>query len=969
MKQNKLLLSIFLLLTIVTGCTNILNEEQVGTITFASSSQSRAAVSAEQLTNVILTGINNGIPTELGKWNTFTETKNAEIKVLLGTWDFTLEASYKDIKYKGTIQNKIIKKGNNTLVFKLEKEKEEIAKPDTGSKNKTTIANFGTTYKKLASEPKNANKTIEIEITEPVITLEDWTSVATALNKVENNVYVSLKTTLGNFTRTGTFTPEQQPKALKGVTFLNSTGKTLEIPLGTFSLCPAVESITILGNNITVKSGSLTEIKKLKTFQVYGDNTILEEGSVPGNTTNINITGKNCNIAWMVLGSNFGTEVIEELIINGQGTTIANQAFSGSKIKSIKFQEDIKNLNEGLFNNCPELISVQLPKTLESIGANAFNSCTKLSTITIPETVTKIDFNAFYGCSELTTITLPSKITTIPNGLFNGCSKLSSIIIPANVTSIGNNAFYLCSALTSIEIPANVTNIGTSAFASCTNLASVTFKNPNGWILKGTQNTPVPEGTLNNPTKAAEYLKTNSDKNFVKENTALTKQINYNIVNSNGEKLSTTPTEYSINTGLTLPAASDLETVTIPSNAAVKLEWHKFSDLSDAAITKLEVSECENQATLDLYGKITYTTPVGTASDGITALYNSFTKVGTYSVELTDTITTPELWNTVKTALTQPADKTGVNVALSVGFEGLTTTDKNTKTAEGGITTAAATTAATAVTEVIILPGTTTIGDKVFQDFTNLHKVTLDGSVTNCGNLTFDGCSLSEINYKGTLLQWCTIDHHYSRLHPPLADKTTPEYSLIIDGKEITTEVTIPKEVTTLSSGVFKNCHKITTIILPDTITSAGVQTFSYCKGLITVNIPTTLTEIPEKMFYACESIQSINVPTNITKFGTSAFGKCTGLTEITLNDGLKRMNGNIFEGCTALPSLTIPKTVNYIGNQFVNKCDNLTSITFAFPTGWTTGGTSIDLSTPSNNATMLKGSNVGSTLENKSIK
>lgn len=355
--------------------------------------------------------------------------------------------------------------------------------------------------------------------------------------------------------------------------------------------------------------------------------------------------------------------------------------------------------------------------------------------------------------------------------------------------------------------------------------------------------------------------------------------------------------------------------------------------------------------------------PIKTTIPELGSLYNKLVNLnipGTYKIEIDETISNLSQWDGVKTALN--TEQGGVKVSLYANFNNLGSPEG---TPSGSVP------APQAITEMTVLPETKIIGKHVFKGFTNLKKITLYGDLVDCGIQTFLDCNLSTIDYKGTMAQWCSLDHHYSRLHPPTVtvSSSNPDYTLIIDGKEINNEVTIPNGVTTLSSGVFKNCHKITKINLPDTIKTASVQTFAYCKNLSTVNIPTSLKEIPEKMFYACQAIQNINVPANITKFGTSAFGKCTGLTEITLNDGLKQMNGNVFEGCAALTSLTIPKTVNYIGNQFVKGCDSLNSVDFKEKTGWKAGSSPVDLSNPNNVATQLKSTYVNDALKNSNIK
>ena len=60
--------------------------------------------------------------------------------------------------------------------------------------------------------------------------------------------------------------------------------------------------------------------------------------------------------------------------------------------------EKITALNNGLFQNCTALKSVELPEGLTKIGSNVFKNCEALHRIEIPESVTSIGFNAFYNC-------------------------------------------------------------------------------------------------------------------------------------------------------------------------------------------------------------------------------------------------------------------------------------------------------------------------------------------------------------------------------------------------------------------------------------------------------------------------------------------------------------------------------------------------------------------------------------------
>jgi hypothetical protein len=112
-------------------------------------------------------------------------------------------------------------------------------------------------------------------------------------------------------------------------------------------------------------------------------------------------------------------------------------------------------------------------KPVTTIGENAFYY-SEIRSVTIPSTVTSIDAGAFYGCEFLNRISLPTSVTSIGDSAFSW-SGLNSVTIPSSVTAIGNTAFSYCENLNSLTIPSNVAKIGNSAFSDCWSLSSVTI--------------------------------------------------------------------------------------------------------------------------------------------------------------------------------------------------------------------------------------------------------------------------------------------------------------------------------------------------------------------------------------------------------------------------------------------------------------------------------------------------------------
>lgn len=125
------------------------------------------------------------------------------------------------------------------------------------------------------------------------------------------------------------------------------------------------------------------------------------------------------------------------------------------------------------FNQCTELVTVQLPSTIKTLGIYTFNGCTALTEVNIPDGITTIPYGCFY-LTGLTSVKLPSSVTTIDKYAFAYSANLSDINITDNITYIGEAAF--CgSGLKSVTVPSSITEIEKYTFSICTKLESVTL--------------------------------------------------------------------------------------------------------------------------------------------------------------------------------------------------------------------------------------------------------------------------------------------------------------------------------------------------------------------------------------------------------------------------------------------------------------------------------------------------------------
>lgn len=204
--------------------------------------------------------------------------------------------------------------------------------------------------------------------------------------------------------------------------------------------------------------------------------------------------------------SSFGSTAIEEFIFPENLKVIATNAFNNctnlieievpnreivlergafshcSNLKKLVIPEKVK-VKEAVFGNCPKFVTagpigggydVEF-NWKDTIPYDAFSNCTGLESIVLPSTITEIGDNAFYECTNLKSIKLPHNIERINNLLFYGCKSLTEIEIPVGVTTIEADPFYECRNLTKVTIPKTVTSISSNTFQHCYDLTIYGF--------------------------------------------------------------------------------------------------------------------------------------------------------------------------------------------------------------------------------------------------------------------------------------------------------------------------------------------------------------------------------------------------------------------------------------------------------------------------------------------------------------
>ncbi len=281
-----------------------------------------------------------------------------------------------------------------------------------------------------------------------------------------------------------------------------------------FGNCNSIENIS-LPSTLKKMSNSFEKCSLLKSISIPESVNEMSKNAFSGciNLESINVDENN---ATYHSSGNCLIETTSKTLIkgcknsiipnDGSITNIHSSAFSGSNIESISIPNGIKEIPNGLFDDCWLLKEVKLPSTLLEIGSNAFSNCVSLSAIEIPNGVTTIKFGAFAGCSSLKTLSIPNTVSIIEDNVFYNCNNLHynvydncnyigneqnpylllvSIINldieSCNINSmtkiIGYKAFKNCTSLLSISIPSSVSTISNSAFYGCSKLETLNLSN------------------------------------------------------------------------------------------------------------------------------------------------------------------------------------------------------------------------------------------------------------------------------------------------------------------------------------------------------------------------------------------------------------------------------------------------------------------------------------------------------------
>lgn len=190
---------------------------------------------------------------------------------------------------------------------------------------------------------------------------------------------------------------------------------------------------------------------------------------------------------------------------------------------------------------------------------------------------------------------------------------------------------------------------------------------------------------------------------------------------------------------------------------------------------------------------------------------------------------------------------------------------------------------------IVAVEGVRKLGDSVFQNYTDITKVTLADSIEALGRNAFSGCtSLKEV----------------------------------VTGKS--------SKLISLDDSCFMNCTSLEKFDLPAALRGLGNAAFYGCK-LKEVVIPDGMTTISSAAFYNCASLEKVTLPESLTIIGQSVFNGCISLKEVIFlsGGGITQISSYSFNNCTSLESIILPPTIQYIDSDAFDNCTALKTVYF----------------------------------------
>ena len=563
-----------------------------------------------------------------------------------------------------------------------------------------------------------------------------------------------------------------------------------------------------------------------------------------------------------------------------------DQTFQNSGLMNLENTEQVKTLQNGVFQNC-NMDSISLPNCTSLGWDSNFRGCTNLKSAKLPK-IQELTGNDFEGCTSLQSVEL-GNVTSIGGNAFNGCSSLQYVDLK-NVTSIEEYAFNECTSLQNVDLNPNITNIGNQAFSNCpflTKIENIDFPNctsigDNVFIgLKNIKAVKLPQckSIGQYAFSGCEQLKDISIPNIVSLGTyAFTGcQINQLTLPECIETLGYQNIPYIVINATNVPELSsrfeDNTVISVPNEA---LNAYKTADVwkensnqifaigtqfdydvkttaqnnAPGLLQQLDRNSLNSVVTLKISGTIN--------GYDIMLFRNKMDNLHHLDLSDADIVANPYEYYEgycTKDSVLDNYSFSGLNKLISIK-----------------------------------LPKSLKETNQAFNECKYLKSVVLPDNIQNLGFETFARCS----NLENVEFKKCKAigDHAFER--------------------SSIKQLTLPAGLESIGENAFKDCASLASITLSDGLKEIKMQAFENCRSLKSIAIPNGVETIEPRTFAECKSLKSISLPPSLKRIEETGILHCDSLESISL-PGITYIGGSAFDGCFGLKEIKLPSTLEKI--------------------------------------------------------
>lgn len=233
------------------------------------------------------------------------------------------------------------------------------------------------------------------------------------------------------------------------------------------------------------------------------------------------------------------------------------------------------------------------------------------------------------------------------------------------------------------------------------------------------------------------------------------------------------------------------------------------------------------------------------------------------------------------------------------------------------------------IKSVVVEEGITYIGNYAFYECANLENVTIPKSVTEIGYDAFYGCNKIKSVNISDIEAWCSIDFGWDREANPLSKCS----ELYLNGV-LTTNITIPSTVKSISNYAFYNCKWLEGISFEGDLSGVSWSTFDGCTNLKSIGVSNLeiwikgayyfedcLMNNPWDLYVNGKLLEDLVIPESITWMNSNkTFYNCKSIKSVTFHDEFYNIPENAFANCVNLSDINLSANINGIGeNAFYN--------------------------------------------------